>query len=182
MIPYRRTGLLVACAVGLLLAGGPALSSAAPEADGWRWDNVPRVVAVGDVHGAYDNLELILRATRLIDDEGSWIGGEAHFVSLGDVVDRGPDGRDRCCKVRVVSNTCEGHNPERFAVEVRIKDPCRVNAVTWDGSELPAGDGPHAWRSWQDPCSTFVLASLAAPFGGPERELVVRYDCPYFGS
>jgi len=89
----RRVRGSIAFAVGLLVAVCPTSSLAAEEADGWRWSGVPRVVAVGDIHGAYENLELILRATRLIDEQGSWIGGEAQFVSLGDVVDRGPDSR-----------------------------------------------------------------------------------------
>ena len=98
------------------------------------------------------------------------------------IVDRGPDGIDRCCKVRVASRTCEGANPQRFAVSVRIKNPCKVKAVRWDGTDLPADDVPHGWRSWQDHCSTFVLAEIAAPFGGPERQLVVEYDSPLFGT
>jgi len=96
------------------------------------------------------------------------------------IVDRGPDGVERCCRVRVASNTCEGPNPPRFAVLVRIKDPCTIHGVSWQGRELPPGDGPHGWRSWQDRCSTLVLASIAAPFGGPQRDLVVEYDCPYW--
>jgi hypothetical protein len=82
----------------------------------------------------------------------------------------------------VFSKTCDGGNPQRFALLVRIKDPCQVNAVTWDGAALERTDGPHGWRTWQDRCSTFVQANLTAPFGGPERVLAVDYDCPYFSE
>ena len=57
------------------------------------FDRVERVVAVGDVHGAYDRFVEILRAAALVDAGGRWTGGRAHLVQLGDVVDRGPDSR-----------------------------------------------------------------------------------------
>lgn len=52
-----------------------------------------RVVAVGDVHGDCDQLAAVLRSAGLIDVEGTWIGGKAHLVQTGDVLDRGPDSR-----------------------------------------------------------------------------------------
>ena len=59
----------------------------------WEWDGVDRVVAVGDVHGRYDQLTAIVQGTGLTDDELRWTGGEAHLVLCGDLVDRGPDDR-----------------------------------------------------------------------------------------
>ena len=56
-------------------------------------DGVDRIVAIGDVHGAYDRLVEILRTTGLIDQRMRWSGGRAHLVQLGDVVDRGADSR-----------------------------------------------------------------------------------------
>jgi len=52
-----------------------------------------RVVAVGDIHGAYDRFAAILRAANLIDMRERWIGNKAVLVQTGDVVDRGPDSR-----------------------------------------------------------------------------------------
>ena len=98
------------------------------------------------------------------------------------IADRGADGKDGRCTVRVFSKTCDGDNPQRFALLARIKNPCEVNAVTWDAQPLEQTDSAHGWRSWQDQCSTFVQANLTAPFGGPERLLAVDYDCPYFGE
>ncbi|HLE21163.1 MAG TPA: metallophosphoesterase, partial [Vicinamibacteria bacterium] len=61
----------------------------------YDWEEVPRIVAIGDVHGAYDNLVSVLKNAGLIDDKLDWVGGEAHLVQVGDVVDRGADSR-RC--------------------------------------------------------------------------------------
>jgi hypothetical protein len=54
----------------------------------------PRIVAVGDIHGAGTDLAQILQAAGLIDAQRKWIGGTARLVQTGDVVDRGPEIRE----------------------------------------------------------------------------------------
>jgi tetratricopeptide (TPR) repeat protein len=51
------------------------------------------VVAIGDIHGAFDNLVAILKTAGIIDEKQKWAGGKAHLVQNGDVVDRGPHSR-----------------------------------------------------------------------------------------
>ena len=70
-----------------------ALPLPAAEEPRFEWDNVERIVAIGDIHGAYDNLIRILQNANLIDGKLRWIGGEAHLVQNGDIVDRGPNSR-----------------------------------------------------------------------------------------
>jgi hypothetical protein len=77
--------LLLAC---LLALASPAQ---APEQDVWA--GVERVVAVGDVHGDYDQFVTLLRSAELVDGKGNWRGGRAHLVQNGDVLDRGPRAR-----------------------------------------------------------------------------------------
>lgn len=57
------------------------------------WKDVEHVVAVGDIHGDYDNFVRILKGVGLVDDNLRWTGGAAHLVQTGDVMDRGPDAR-----------------------------------------------------------------------------------------
>lgn len=52
-----------------------------------------RIVAVGDIHGAFDQFVAILRAAGLIDTRNRWSGKKAVLVQTGDVLDRGPDSR-----------------------------------------------------------------------------------------
>jgi len=52
-----------------------------------------RVVVFGDVHGAYDQLVRLLRASGVVDGDLAWSAGTTHLVSLGDILDRGPDAR-----------------------------------------------------------------------------------------
>ena len=76
-------------ALFLLLAALPTVGTAGEDV----WTGVDRVVAVGDVHGDYDQFVAVLRSADLIDAEGKWTGGKAHLVQTGDILDRGADSR-----------------------------------------------------------------------------------------
>lgn len=53
-----------------------------------------KVIAFGDVHGAFDELVSLLKKTGVIDNSLNWSGGNSHLVSMGDLLDRGPRSRD----------------------------------------------------------------------------------------
>ncbi|MDH5580066.1 MAG: metallophosphoesterase, partial [Betaproteobacteria bacterium] len=86
---------LWACGVELSRAQSPAVLPPGQVATSEACEIVTteRVVAVGDVHGAYDKFVGILREAKLIDSKRRWIGGRAVFVQTGDIFDRGPDSR-----------------------------------------------------------------------------------------
>lgn len=84
-----RSLLMFMIFVPTLLAG--TVARAADEA--WRLGAVDRLVAFGDVHGDHDALVSLLRAAEVIDADGAWVAGDTHLVSLGDLLDRGPDSR-----------------------------------------------------------------------------------------
>lgn len=79
----------------LLIAVALVIFASAVSADdsGYRYEGVRRVVAFADVHGAYTELVAALREAAVIDAALRWQGGTTHLVSLGDLVDRGPDSR-----------------------------------------------------------------------------------------
>jgi hypothetical protein len=52
-----------------------------------------RIVAVGDIHGAFDQFVAILRTAGIIDNRNRWSGRRAVLVQVGDVLDRGPDSK-----------------------------------------------------------------------------------------
>ncbi|MEX0975500.1 MAG: metallophosphoesterase [Woeseia sp.] len=81
--PLRR---LAALALLLSLAGSGL-------AEPWRWSDVPRVVAISDVHGAYDAMVRTLQNAEVLDDDLLWSGGGTHLVVTGDLLDRGPESR-----------------------------------------------------------------------------------------
>lgn len=71
-------------AFAILPSNAAAPSDKAPE----------RLVAVGDVHGNLDDFCLILRRAELVDAQNHWVGGSATLVQTGDLIDRGPKGRE----------------------------------------------------------------------------------------
>jgi calcineurin-like phosphoesterase family protein len=52
-----------------------------------------RVLAIADVHGAYQEFLGVLKRMGLIDDNLKWTGGSTILVQVGDVPDRGPETR-----------------------------------------------------------------------------------------
>jgi hypothetical protein len=82
---FYRVSLLIA------LMAIVAAPRAAVQPD--SFSGVDRVVAVGDVHGGYDEFVAILRAARVIDSGNRWSGGRTHLVQTGDLIDRGAGSR-----------------------------------------------------------------------------------------
>jgi len=74
--------------IGVMLPHAPAFGQQQS-----RWSDVERIVAVADVHGAFTELVQLLQTTGIVDAELNWTGGTTHLVSVGDLLDRGPDSR-----------------------------------------------------------------------------------------
>jgi hypothetical protein len=80
---------LIVGAVAAALVGSVAAESAPAEV---RF-RAERVVVLGDIHGAYDRMLDLLRATGVVDKDLHWAAGSTHLVSLGDILDRGAGAR-----------------------------------------------------------------------------------------
>jgi len=85
-LAVRRRATLVAVLLLLPALGSPAEKTCDIHAGG-------RIVAVGDVHGAYDGFVSDLRMAGLVDEKVRWTGGDAVLVQTGDLLDRGVDTR-----------------------------------------------------------------------------------------
>jgi hypothetical protein len=84
---------LFAIAGVLLMFACPATSKPSEQLGEWRWSNVERVVVIPDIHGAYLEFTELLKASGVINTSLQWIAGQAHLVSLGDLLDRGEESR-----------------------------------------------------------------------------------------
>ena len=105
-LSFRSLWLVVPMAVALLavlasdLAGlASASHSRGAEANPGTVDiQTPEVYsavfAVSDVHGMAANAQALLRAGGLIDARGSWAGGRALLIVVGDSIDKGPNSLD----------------------------------------------------------------------------------------
>jgi hypothetical protein len=47
-----------------------------------------RIVAVGDIHGDFENAFKVLHMAGVVDDHGDWTGNVDLFVQTGDIIDR----------------------------------------------------------------------------------------------
>jgi len=82
----HRNALIPALALLFLTTGTYAAD--------WRADGVERVVAIADVHGAYDAMVETLGNAGLLDENLAWAGEASYLVIVGDLLDRGPRSRD----------------------------------------------------------------------------------------
>lgn len=78
-----------------------ALSTNGSASD-WRFETASSVVAISDVHGDYDAMVATLQNAGVIDADLQWVGGQAHLVITGDMLDRGPDSRQVMDLVRAL--------------------------------------------------------------------------------
>jgi hypothetical protein len=107
---------------------------------------VSRVVAVGDVHGAYDRYVEILKVAAVIDANEHWAAGATHFVQLGDVVDRGDDSRKALDFLRRLEREAKAaggyahvlmgnHEAARMLGDLRLTAAGEYAAFTTSGSD-----------------------------------------------
>ena len=75
---------LLLLALGLLWSNSARSSDKPPEL----------LIAIGDVHGDFDDFCLLLKKVGLIDAQHHWTGDNAALVQTGDLIDRGPQGRE----------------------------------------------------------------------------------------
>jgi hypothetical protein len=88
MISWMLPRFLILLAATLLVASVDATTAPPP------LQQPPRIVAVGDVHGAFEDFVGILQTAGVIDAKRAWSGGTTILVQTGDVFDRGPGVRD----------------------------------------------------------------------------------------
>lgn len=82
---HRLSRLLIVLFAFTLLIASPICPAASNKSS--------RIVAVGDVHGAYDSFVQILQKAGVIDSELRWQGSNLTLVQTGDLLDRGPKSR-----------------------------------------------------------------------------------------
>lgn len=145
----RLLGGSVLCA--LLIAALPAArSQPAAQSNDFPCDvrTTERVVAIGDIHGAYDRFVEILRAANLIDTRERWIGNKAILVQTGDIVDRGAESRKALDLVRKLERDAQraggrvypllgNHELSRLVDDWRYVSPGEIDAFkTGDSNDL----------------------------------------------
>ncbi len=110
------------------------------------WQGVERIVAVGDLHGDYDQYITVLKNNGLIDEKLKWAGGKTHFVQLGDIPDRGPDSMKIIQHIQKLEKQAKraggkvhpligNHEAMNITTDLRYVHPGEYQALVTRGSE-----------------------------------------------
>jgi len=130
------------------------------------FDQVDRIVAIGDVHGDAGALIACLRMAHCIDEDENWCGGTTHVVQIGDILDRGDEERgcmDLLFRLKHEAAAAGG------AVHVLMGNHEAMN-VDWDFDYVGLG-GFEGWESraggtWTSDHSSSLLGNVFASVTG----------------
>jgi hypothetical protein len=102
-------------------------------------ETTERIVAVGDVHGAYERFAAILQEAKIINAEHHWIGEKAILVQTGDMMDRGPDSRKALDLLRQLELEAPKAGGQVHAL-IGNHEAMRVQEILRDASAEEAGE------------------------------------------
>jgi hypothetical protein len=81
------TGLIL---FSLLLTEASLLSQNPAPAD----TAAEKILAIADIHGDFDDFSQLLKHIGVVDQQNHWTGKTTKLIQTGDVIDRGPKGRE----------------------------------------------------------------------------------------
>jgi hypothetical protein len=182
MVRAGRNALVAAIAL-LVLASAPLGA-----ADTCEWSGVDRVVAIGDVHGAYDRFVEILKAAGIVDGSLRWAAGSTHVVQLGDILDRGDDSRKALDLVRRLEREADkaggrlhlllgNHEIARMLGDLRLTTPGEFAAFATPESETVREKYITAAKPASDDERAQLVQQL--PLGSIEMRLAFGRDGEY---
>ncbi len=179
--PHRACISLLLVLVSAVLAWGePAKAPAEPP---------ETVVAIGDVHGDFDDFVAILRRTGLIDSQNHWTGGKTTFVQVGDLLDRGPKPREVMDLMmalekeavqaggRVVS-LLGNHEIMNIMGDLRYVTPVNYASFADGNSEKRQKAAYEEYVKWRDSHAS-LLAELPQPMELTESEWMARHPAGF---
>ena len=79
--------------VALLLFTFLPLQEVSASKESFELSTTGKILVIGDIHGDYLEFETLIRSAGIIDDKLNWQAGDTQLVSVGDLLDRGPDSR-----------------------------------------------------------------------------------------
>jgi hypothetical protein len=171
--------LLFLVFVGLASAGPAKIPTEHTEA----------VVAIGDVHGDFDDFVAILQRAGLIDAQQHWTGGKATLVQVGDLLDRGPKPREAMDLLmslekeapqaggRVVS-LLGNHEVMNIMGDLRYVAAVNYASFAEANSEERQRSAYQAYMKWRGSHAA-LLAELPQPMELTEAEWMARHPAGF---
>jgi hypothetical protein len=147
------------------------------------------IIAIADVHNAFDDFVAILRHTGLINEQNHWSGGKTTFVQVGDLLDRGPKPREVMDLMmalekesaqaggRVVS-LLGNHEMMNIMGDLRYVTPANYASFADADSEKRQKAAYDAYVKWRNSHAS-LLAELAQPMELTEAEWMARHPAGF---
>jgi hypothetical protein len=143
------------------------------------------VIAIGDVHGAFDDFVAILQRTGLIDKQNHWAGGKATFVQVGDLLDRGPKprevmdlmislGKEAGLAGGQVVSLVGNHEMMNIMGDLRYVTPVNYASFADGYSEKRQKAAYDEYVKWRDSHRS-LIAELSQPMEMTEAEWMARH-------
>jgi hypothetical protein len=144
-----------------------------------------RVVVIGDVHGDFDDFCLILRRAHLVDENNHWAGGNATFVQTGDLIDRGPKGREAMDLLMELQSEAKNsggqvipllgnHEVMNILGDLRYVTPADYAEFADNDSEKRRNGAYREYAAWADRRAK-LLAALKQPAPPGEQEWMAQH-------
>jgi len=164
--------------VGLLLLAGWTAASAPSGSQ-------ELVVAIGDVHGDFDDFVVLLQHIGLIDKRNHWIGGKIILVQVGDLLDRGPKPRavmDLLMALEKESSNLGGrvvpllgnHEVMNIMGDLRYVTPENYSSFADAKSEERRESAYNDYSKWRE-THKMLLAELSQPLELTKGEWMARH-------
>lgn len=147
------------------------------------------LVAIGDVHGDFDDFVAILQHIGLIDKQDHWTGGKTTLVQLGDILDRGPKPREVMDLLialereagpaggRVVS-LLGNHEMMNIVGDLRYVTPVNYASFADSDSEKRQRSAFEEYAKWRNKHPE-LIAELPQPMELTEAEWMARHPVGY---
>ena len=167
----------------VVLLASPAQSSFAANAP------AESLIAIGDVHGDFDDFIVILEHAGLIDKQNHWAGGKSTFVQTGDLIDRGPKPREVLDLMmslereasksggRVVSLN-GNHEMMNLMGDLRYVTPENYASFAQSNSEERRRSAYQEYATWRKGHAQ-LLAELPQPMEMTEAEWMARHPAGF---
>src|SRR6266567_6624987 len=164
----------------LMLPGG---AGAAPA------DSLDSVIAIGDIHGDFDDFVAILRHTGVIDQQNHWARGKTTLVQVGDLLDRGPKPRDVMDLLMALEKEASkdggrveallgNHEMMNIMGELRYVTPQNYASFADSNSEERRRTAFKEYTNWREK-HTELLTELPQPMEMTEAEWMARHPAGF---
>jgi Calcineurin-like phosphoesterase len=184
-VQIRRSGCMFLSLFVLfgLMAGAGTGPRAAPAS------SAEPLVAIGDVHGDFDDFIAILQRTGLIDKQHHWAGGKTTLVQVGDLLDRGPKPREVLDLVMSLEPEAEkaggrlvgllgNHEMMNIMGDLRYVTPENYASFANANSEERRKSAYKDYVKWRE-SHTALLAELPQPLELTEAEWMARHPAGF---